>query len=100
MLNTLERLKISPKLMPMMFARILKLEFLPDHGLGLEISAKFLQLWMMEAISWTLMISDGDSLILVFRFQKKKVKSSLKNLMLTVVVKFIMLISCLILEET
>ena len=53
----------------------------------------------MEVDYWTLMISDGDLLILVFNVQKKSVMNSLKNLKKTDVVKFIMLISLMKLEE-
>jgi hypothetical protein len=100
MLNMLERLKISQKLTQMMFAKNSKLEFLQDHGLDLETFAKFSQLWMTEVIIWTLMISDGVSSILDFKFQKKKVTSSLKNLIKIIVEKLIMLISLHISEET
>ena len=54
---------------------------------------------MMEADYWTLMISDGVLSILVFNVQKKSVMNSLKNLTMTEVVKFIMLISLMKLEE-
>lgn len=52
---------------------------------------------MMEVDYWTLMISDGDLLILVFNVQKKSVMNYLKNL--TKTVKFIMQISLMKLEE-
>jgi hypothetical protein len=100
MLNTLERLKNSQKLTQMKFARISKLELLHDHGLELEAFAKFSQLWMTEAIIWTLMISDGVLSILDFKFQKKKVTSSLKNLIWIIVVRLITLASLVISEET
>jgi len=67
--------------------------------LVLEAFARFLQLWMTEAINWTLMISDGVLLILVFKLLKKKQMSSVKDLIVMVVVKFIMLISLITSEE-
>jgi len=54
---------------------------------------------MTEAINWTLMISDGVLLILVFKLLKKKQMSSVKDLIVMVVVKFIMLISLITSEE-
>jgi len=100
MLHMQEISKIYQKLMPTSYARISNLESQVDPGLDLEASARFSQLWMMEARIWTLMISDGVLSILVFKFQKMKVKSFLKNLIKTVAVKFIMLISLIVLEET
>jgi len=54
---------------------------------------------MTEAINWTLMISDGVLSILVFKLLKKKQMSSVKDLIVMVVVKFIMLISLITSEE-
>ena len=100
MLHMLERSKISLKLMLKMFARISKLEWPQNHGLDLEAFAGFLLLWMTEAHNWTMMISDGDLSILVFNFQKKNAPNSLKNSMQVALVKSIMPISLLNLEET
>ena len=47
-----------------------------------------------------MMISDGDLSILVFNFQKKNVLNSLRNSMQVALVKSIMPISLLNLEET
>jgi len=85
--------------MPQKYWRISNLELPQDPGLDLEAFAKFSLLWMMEADYWTLMISDGDLSILVFNVQKKSVMNSLKNLTMMDLVKFIMLISLMKLEE-
>ena len=100
MLHMLERSKTSLKLMLKMFARISKLEWPQNHGLDLEAFAGFSLLWMTEAHNWTMMISDGDLSILVFNFQKKNVLNSLRNSMQVALVKSIMPISLLNLEET
>ena len=99
MLHMQGKSKISLKLMPQKYWRISNLELPQDPGLDLEAFAKFSLLWMMEADYWTLMISDGDLSILVFNVQKKSVMNSLKNLTMTDLVKFIMLISLMKLEE-
>jgi len=46
------------------------------------------------------MISDGVLSILVFKLHKKKLLNSVKNLIVMLVGKFIMLISLIISEET
>ena len=99
MLHMQGKLKISLKLMLQKYWRISNLELPQDPGSDLEAFAKFSLLWMMEADYWTLMISDGDLSILVFNVQKKSVMNSLKNLTMTDLVKFIMLISLMKLEE-